>query len=142
MDNKKNGDTRFAIGCGTGFICLFLFVFAIAFEWSALIVWLAIIGGIVCLFYSVSNQDDPEPKKSEPVSTPQTHAHEALQKKRKKLAEQGIVSCPRCGSTSIAGVRSGPDTTVDGYSWARELTGGCTVVNVCQVCGHRFYPGV
>ena len=79
---------------------------------------------------------------STPAVAPTNIDKEALQKKRQELAEQGIVSCPRCGSTSIAGVRSGPDTTVDGYSWARELTGGCTVVNVCQVCGHRFYPGV
>lgn len=63
---------------------------------------------------------------------------------RKELMEKGIVSCPRCGSTAITSVKQGPhaDTFAEGYSWARKLSGGCTVLNVCQNCNHRFYPGV
>lgn len=64
--------------------------------------------------------------------------------RRQELMAQGIVSCPRCGSTAITSVRQGPyaDTFAEGYSWAREISGGCTVLNVCQNCSHRFYPGV
>jgi len=62
--------------------------------------------------------------------------------KRRNLAAQGIVSCPRCASTTITALRTRPDTTAIGYSVARELIGSCDVVNVCQVCGQRFYPGV
>lgn len=71
------------------------------------------------------------------------HQREFLQK-RKDLMEKGIVSCPRCGSTAITSVRQGSyaDTFAEGYSWAREISGGCTVLNVCQNCNHRFYPGV
>ncbi len=63
--------------------------------------------------------------------------------KRKKLLAQGIVTCPRCGSRAITSIRSTRiDITAEGYSAAKELVGGLEVLNVCQACAHRFYPGV
>ena len=63
-----------------------------------------------------------------------------VQKRNQELAAQGIVSCPKCASTSIATLRSRPMPFVEGYSATKEITGLCDFVNVCQSCGHRFYP--
>lgn len=44
------------------------------------------------------------------------------------------VTCPKCGSTSIA-------TTNRGYSFFTGFIGSGKPVNVCQRCGHKWKPG-
>ena len=44
------------------------------------------------------------------------------------------VTCPKCGSTSIA-------TTNRGYSFFAGFIGSGKPVNVCQRCGHKWKPG-
>lgn len=44
------------------------------------------------------------------------------------------VTCPKCGSTSIA-------TTNRGYSFFTGFIGSGKPVNVCQKCGHKWKPG-
>lgn len=44
------------------------------------------------------------------------------------------VSCPKCGSTSIATINRG-------YSIVWGLIGSGKPMNVCQACGHKFKPG-
>ena len=72
----------------------------------------------------------------------QKKKQEEFNKKRADLLAKGVVSCPNCGSTAITSIPAAPDPFAVGYSAARELAGGCTVKNVCQACGCRFYPGV
>ena len=157
-------------GCLITIIAAIILFCAVALKWSAFFIWLALLGGLGGFIYWLTtsseedaakrqeqekNYSDPKWRKSNPKeaaeierrmamqaeSAKKREQEEAFNKKRQELAKKGVVSCPNCGSTSIASVKSGPDTTVYGYSWTRELAGGCTVVNVCQVCGQRFYPG-
>lgn len=44
------------------------------------------------------------------------------------------VTCPKCGSTSIA-------TTNRGYSFFTGFLGSGKPVNVCQKCGYKWKPG-
>ena len=44
------------------------------------------------------------------------------------------VRCPKCGSLSIATVNRG-------YSVIWGFIGSSKPMNVCQACGHKFYPG-
>mgnify|MGYP002674012250 FL=1 len=44
------------------------------------------------------------------------------------------VTCPKCGSTSIA-------TTNRGYSFFTGFLGSGKPVNVCQKCGYKWEPG-
>ena len=54
------------------------------------------------------------------------------EKKRRRANEP--VSCPKCGSTSIATVNRG-------YSLMWGIYGSGSPRNVCQKCGYRFKPG-
>lgn len=54
------------------------------------------------------------------------------EKKRRRANEP--VSCPKCGSTSIATVNRG-------YSLMWGIYGSGSPRNVCQRCGYRFKPG-
>ncbi len=57
-----------------------------------------------------------------------------IAKKREELKKQGIASCPKCGSTSIATVNRG-------YSMVSGFIGSGKPINVCQVCGHKWETG-
>lgn len=52
----------------------------------------------------------------------------------KENKKRGIVSCPKCGSTSIATINRG-------YTLTTGLVGSGKARNVCQACGHRWKPG-
>lgn len=82
-----------------------------------------------------------EHKKEEQRKLKEAQHQREINARRQELAAQGISSCPRCASTSIATVRSLPITSAPGYSGVRELLGDCNTINVCQVCGQKFYPG-
>lgn len=57
-----------------------------------------------------------------------------LNKKRAKYQAQGIPTCPKCASPSIA-------TTNRGYSIVTGFIGSGKPINVCQNCGHKWEPG-
>ncbi|MGN0463328.1 MAG: hypothetical protein ACI4GA_01325 [Acutalibacteraceae bacterium] len=48
--------------------------------------------------------------------------------------KNGIVVCPKCGSTQIV-------TMTRGYDWFWGFIGSNEPRNVCQACGHTFKPG-
>lgn len=57
-----------------------------------------------------------------------------LSMKDKNLANNNVVSCPKCGSTAItAGQR--------GYSFLTGFLGSGKTVNRCANCGHTWKPG-
>lgn len=57
-----------------------------------------------------------------------------LTRKRAEYKANGIASCPRCASTSIATINRG-------YSIVTGFYGSGKAVNVCQVCGHKWRIG-
>ncbi len=46
-----------------------------------------------------------------------------------------IACCPKCGSTSVATVNKG-------YGLVRGFLGSGKPMNVCQMCGHKWKPGM
>lgn len=113
--------------------------------------WLVFIGLLALIVFSfwmyyteTKERNDPEKVREKQREEAQRQQRQReIQAKRQELMKKGIISCPACASTAITSVRSPrADTFAEGYSWAREISGGCTVINVCQNCGHRFYPGV
>ncbi|MEI3595332.1 MAG: hypothetical protein V8Q58_07505 [Anaerobutyricum hallii] len=59
---------------------------------------------------------------------------EQEEKRRAKEQAKSHVTCPKCGSTSIA-------TTNRGYSFFTGFIGSGKPVNVCQKCGYKWKPG-
>ena len=57
-----------------------------------------------------------------------------LNRKRDEYSKQGIPSCHKCGSPSIATVNRG-------YSIVWGFIGSGKPRNVCQKCGHKWEPG-
>lgn len=57
-----------------------------------------------------------------------------LLKKRSEYSAQGIPTCPKCASTSIATINRG-------YSIVTGFIGSGKPVNVCQNCGHKWQIG-
>ena len=54
--------------------------------------------------------------------------------KRAECSKQGIPTCPKCGSTSIATINRG-------YSIVWGFIGSGKPINVCQHCGHKWKIG-
>ena len=93
-----------------------------------LIIGLLLIFGSFGVYYLISKlQNTSEIERIE-------DKNRALAKKREELKKQGIASCPKCGSTSIATVNRG-------YSLILGFIGSGTPMNVCQACGYKFRPG-
>lgn len=93
-----------------------------------LIIGLLLIFGSFGVYYLISKlQNTSEIERIE-------DKNRALAKKREELKKQGIASCPKCGSTSIATVNRG-------YSMVTGFIGSGKPVNVCQVCGHKWETG-
>ena len=93
-----------------------------------LIIGLLLIFGVFGVYYLISKlQNTSEIERIE-------DKNRALAKKREELKKQGIASCPKCGSTSIATVNRG-------YSMVTGFIGSGKPVNVCQVCGHKWETG-
>ena len=49
--------------------------------------------------------------------------------------DRKIPKCPKCGATAIATINRG-------YSVVWGFLGSGKPVNICQVCGHKFKPGI
>ena len=47
---------------------------------------------------------------------------------------QNVVRCPRCGSTSVTTIERGYDIM---WGWI----GASQKKNLCQKCGHKWWPG-
>ena len=93
-----------------------------------LTIGLLLIFGVFGVYYLISKlQNTSEIERIE-------DKNRALAKKREELKKQGIASCPKCGSTSIATVNRG-------YSMVTGFIGSGKPVNVCQVCGHKWETG-
>ncbi|MBP3447311.1 MAG: hypothetical protein J6K64_08580 [Clostridia bacterium] len=102
---------------------------------SQLLIGLLLIFGSLGVWYLISktqNSNETEWEKNNRKRIEEERR--AIAKKREELKKQGIASCPKCGSTSIATVNRG-------YSMVTGFIGSGKPVNVCQVCGHKWETG-
>ncbi len=148
-----------AFGCGIAaifFLILFILNIANSFIISIITLFFVLIFGVLCIGViqdyrlaksdfekyrikalkeqkETSERQAAEKAKKEQEQKIAAEKVAALRKKRAEYAAKGIVSCPKCGSISIA-------TGQRGYSMVSGFIGSGKTVNRCANCGYVWKP--
>ena len=138
-------------------LSIFFFILCISYEAGFLIGLFLFVLSIFCICrtvtsisnYSLAQKDfDAYRRKMQEIQADMKRREEAakraqeaenrkqqeIQRKRAEYSKQGIATCPKCGSPSIATVNRG-------FSIIWGFYGSGKPINVCQKCGHKWEVG-
>lgn len=88
---------------------------------------------IVCKYQFPSDYEYDEEKSRQEIAAMRERVHKKQAEQARIEKEQGILRCPKCGSTAVS-------TGARGFSIVTGFLGSGQTVNRCGNCGHKWKP--